>query len=182
MARLQVPLLTVLESVTFERVRGRSPLFQSWFDIQPLSLEGDLSLEGLQAAACGNVRPSSVHLTVVLPPSFACIGCILVNCPPRLGAPHAPLLLRPPGECPGCNVWLLLGPLRAFRAAIDACGAQADNRAMAKMDLELWMQEDGTNMFGAVLYSVDIYDRGTAQRAATHILVRPPSLLLRHPV
>ena len=44
---------------------------------------------------------------------------------------------------------------------------------MAKMDLELWMQEDGTNMFGAVLYSADIYDLGTAQRAAAHILVRP---------
>ena len=53
-------------------------------------------------------------------------------------------------------------------------GAQADNRAMAKMDLELWMQEDGTNMFGAVLYSADIYDLGTAERAAAHILVRPP--------
>ena len=48
---------------------------------------------------------------------------------------------------------------------------------MAKMDLELWMQEDGTNMFGAVLYSADIYDRGTAQRAAAHILVRPPALV-----
>ena len=47
---------------------------------------------------------------------------------------------------------------------------------MAKMDLELWMQEDGTNMFGAVLYSADIYDLGTAQRAAAHILVRPPAL------
>ena len=44
---------------------------------------------------------------------------------------------------------------------------------MAKMDLELWMQEDGTNMFGAVLYSADIYDLGTAQRAAAHILVHP---------
>ena len=73
---------------------------------------------------------------------------------------------------------LLLGPLRVFCAANEACGAQADNRAMAKMDLELWMQEDGTNMFGAVLYSADIYDRGTAERTAAHILVRPPSLLL----
>lgn len=44
---------------------------------------------------------------------------------------------------------------------------------MAKMDLELWMQEDGTNMFGAVLYSADIYDLRTAQRVAAHILVRP---------
>ena len=52
---------------------------------------------------------------------------------------------------------------------------QADNRAMAKMDLELWMQEDGTNMFGAVLYSADIFDRGTAERAAAHILVRFPN-------
>lgn len=68
----QVPLLTVLESVAFERVRGRSPLFQSWFDIQPLSLEGDLSLQGLQAAACGKVRLS--RLAVVLRPCGAYNG------------------------------------------------------------------------------------------------------------
>lgn len=69
----QVPLLTVLESVAFERVRGRSPLFQSWFDIQPLSLESDLSLEGLQAAVFGKVRLS--RLAVMLRPSAACRGC-----------------------------------------------------------------------------------------------------------
>ena len=69
---MQVPLLTVLESVAFERVRGRSPLFQSWFDIQPLSLESDLSLEGLQAVACGKVRLS--RLAVMLRPGVHAVA------------------------------------------------------------------------------------------------------------
>ena len=43
----QVPLLRVLEEVQPVRVPGRQPLFQSWFDIQPVSFEGDLSFEGL---------------------------------------------------------------------------------------------------------------------------------------
>lgn len=42
---------------------------------------------------------------------------------------------------------------------------------MAKMDLELWMQEDGTGIFGAVLYSEDIFDAATAQGVAAYVLV-----------
>ena len=58
-ARRQVPLPTVLEEVSFERVRGRSPLFQSWFDIQPVSLEGSasLDLDGLQTPEFREVSP-----------------------------------------------------------------------------------------------------------------------------
>ena len=48
---------------------------------------------------------------------------------------------------------------------------QVDNREQAKLDLELWMQEDGTRIFGSVLYSADIFDEATAQRVARHVLV-----------
>ena len=40
------------------------------------------------------------------------------------------------------------------------------------MDVELWMQEDGTGIFGAVLYACDIFDEGTIKNMATHLLVR----------
>ena len=45
--KAQVPLLSVLEEVQPVRVPGRQPLFQSWFDIQPASYEGDVTFEGL---------------------------------------------------------------------------------------------------------------------------------------
>lgn len=45
--RLQVPLLTVMEAVTPVRVPGRLPLFQVWFDIQPVSFEGKEKLDDL---------------------------------------------------------------------------------------------------------------------------------------
>lgn len=56
----QVPLLTVLESAQFERMRGRSPLFQTWFDIQPGNLESPLSLEGLHVQPFQKATPSSL--------------------------------------------------------------------------------------------------------------------------
>ena len=42
-----MPLLTVMESVAPVRVPGRLPLFQVWFDIQPVSFEGSAALEDL---------------------------------------------------------------------------------------------------------------------------------------
>lgn len=45
-------------------------------------------------------------------------------------------------------------------------------REHAKMDLELWMQEDGTGISGMVLYACDIYDEGTIRNVAAHLLVR----------
>ena len=198
---MQVPLLTVLESVVFERSRGRSPMFQSWFDIQPLSLESDLSLEGLQAVVFGKVRlsrPAAMLRRAVPAPAvfWSCVHLCWVHV--MFSASGAVHWLA----CARCV--MLLGALRIIHVRFDRGAwqvrflrlqvvtqashhipmrdgirrvrqeiwrAQADNRAMAKMDLELWMQEDGTNMFGAVLYSADIYDLATAQRAATHILV-----------
>ena len=43
----QVPLLTVMEAVAPVRVPGRLPLYQVWFDIQPVSFEGAEKLEDL---------------------------------------------------------------------------------------------------------------------------------------
>ena len=107
---MQVPLLTVLESVTFERVRGRSPLFQSWFDIQPLSLESDLSLEGLEAVVAGKVRLS--RIAAMLRPSGACNGCIST-----LSLQHWALLTPPASVVPSPEqCLLLLGALRILCA------------------------------------------------------------------
>ena len=39
------------------------------------------------------------------------------------------------------------------------------------MDLELWMQEDGTGIFGAICYACDIYDLGSIENMKTHLLV-----------
>ncbi len=55
--------------------------------------------------------------------------------------------------------------------SLDVVLLQVDNREQAKLDLELWMQEDGTRIFGSVLYSADIFDEATAQRVARHVLV-----------
>ena len=49
---------------------------------------------------------------------------------------------------------------------------QVGNREIAKMDLEILMQEDRTHITGAVLYSADIFDASTAEGVATHVLVR----------
>lgn len=59
---------------------------------------------------------------------------------------------------------------QASRPVLTPSVPQAD-KEMAKMDLELWMQEDGTGIFGAVLYSEDIFDEATAQGVAAHVLV-----------
>ncbi len=58
-----------------------------------------------------------------------------------------------------------------FGSSLDVVCLQVDNREQAKLDLELWMQEDGTGIFGSVLYSADIFDEATAQRVARHVLV-----------
>lgn len=47
---------------------------------------------------------------------------------------------------------------------------------IAKMDLEILMQEDRTDITGAVLYSADIFNASTAEGVATHVLVRLPPL------
>ena len=62
---VQVPLLTVLESAQYERMRGRSPLFQTWFDIQPGNLESPLALEGV------HVQP----FQKAIPPPRLLAGC-----------------------------------------------------------------------------------------------------------
>ena len=51
----QVPLLTVMESVAPVRVPGRLPLFQVWFDIQPVSFEGSAVLEDLDMSPLSKV-------------------------------------------------------------------------------------------------------------------------------
>ena len=42
----------------------------------------------------------------------------------------------------------------------------------AKMDLALWMQEDGTGIFGSLIFAPDIFDIATMQRMAKHFVVR----------
>ena len=51
-----MPLLTVHEHVLFVRVPGRLPLFQAWFDIQPVSFEGHTALEDLDVQLMSQVR------------------------------------------------------------------------------------------------------------------------------
>ena len=46
---VQVPLLTVIKEVAPLRVPGRLPVYQVWFDLQPLALEGTgMSAEGTE--------------------------------------------------------------------------------------------------------------------------------------
>jgi len=132
-------------------VRGRSPLFQSWFDIQPVSLEGDaFTLEGLETRAFGEVRPCPAAAE----PLITCIArCASV------ARSQSAMFARTQED-------RRAGPL------LKTSVPQAD-KEMAKMDLELWMQEDGTGIFGAVLYSEDIFDEATAQGVAAHVLVSP---------
>ena len=42
----------------------------------------------------------------------------------------------------------------------------------AKMDLALWMQEDGTGIFGALLFATDVFDAGTIRRMVSNYVVR----------
>lgn len=42
----------------------------------------------------------------------------------------------------------------------------------AKMDLALWMQEDGTGIFGSLIFATDIFDAATMQSMAKHFVVR----------
>lgn len=57
----QVPLLTVMESVAPVRVPGRLPLFQVWFDIQPVSFEGSAALEDLDISPLSKVWLPCMH-------------------------------------------------------------------------------------------------------------------------
>ena len=52
------------------------------------------------------------------------------------------------------------------------CDLQDYGGEQAKMDLTLWMQEDGTGIFGALLFATDIFDAGTIQRMANNFVVR----------
>ena len=45
------------------------------------------------------------------------------------------------------------------------------------MDLTLWMQEDGTGIFGALLFATDIFDAGTIQRMVSNFVVRAHTAL-----
>ena len=58
----QVPLLTVMESVAPVRVPGRLPLFQVWFDIQPVSFEGSAVLEDLDISPLSKVWLPRMHI------------------------------------------------------------------------------------------------------------------------
>ena len=69
---MQVPLLRVLEEVAPVRVPGRQPLFQSWFDIQPVSFEGELGLEGLQIEEMKEVRRACAYNSCVCQYSYLC--------------------------------------------------------------------------------------------------------------
>ena len=40
------------------------------------------------------------------------------------------------------------------------------------MDLALWMQEDGTNIFGALIVATDIFNKSTVDRMVKHFVVR----------
>ena len=40
------------------------------------------------------------------------------------------------------------------------------------MDLTLWMQEDGTGIFGALLFATDIFDASTIERMVSNFVVR----------
>ena len=42
----------------------------------------------------------------------------------------------------------------------------------AKMDLGMWLQEDGTGIFGSLLYAMDIFNAATMQGMAKHFVVR----------
>ena len=42
----------------------------------------------------------------------------------------------------------------------------------AKMDLALWMQEDGTGIFGSLIFATDVFDAATMQGMAKHFVVR----------
>ena len=42
----------------------------------------------------------------------------------------------------------------------------------AKMDLALWMQEDGTGIFGSLIFATDIFDAATIQGMAKCFVVR----------
>ena len=40
------------------------------------------------------------------------------------------------------------------------------------MDLALWLQEDGTGIFGALLFATDVFDAGTIRRMVSNYVVR----------
>ena len=42
----------------------------------------------------------------------------------------------------------------------------------AKMDLALWMQEDGTGIFGSLIFAMDIFDAATIHGMAKCFVVR----------
>ena len=94
----QVPLLTVMESVAPVRVPGRLPLFQVWFDIQPVSFEGtekleDLSIEPLAQARQSHRRDSppavALALTCYEPIPLTGLPWLAVKHPPVLHSRHA---------------------------------------------------------------------------------------------
>lgn len=57
------------------------------------------------------------------------------------------------------------------------CGAQGDGGEQAKMDLALWMQEDGIDIFGSIIFATEIFDQTTVDGMAKHFLVRTAALL-----
>ena len=40
------------------------------------------------------------------------------------------------------------------------------------MDVALWMQEDGTGIFGSLVFATEVFDVATMQRVAKHLVVR----------
>ena len=52
----------MMESVSHVRVPGRLPLFQVWFDIQPVSFEGTETMEDLDIQSLSQVSSRPLHL------------------------------------------------------------------------------------------------------------------------
>ena len=55
-----------------------------------------------------------------------------------------------------------------------------DGQAHAKMDLSLWMQEDGVGMHGHLMSASDIFDVETTRSMAKRFLVRPSAQRKQH--
>ena len=166
----QVPLLTVMEAVAPVRVPGRLPLYQVWFDIQPVSFEGAEKLEDLDIQPLTQAR-----------------RCFMWNTPCPLTCMHISGLSAPPWTAALPCTSLAFGNSVASGRGVHM--QEEGKGEPAKMDLGMWMQEDGTGIFGSLLYAMDIFNAATMQGMAKHFVVRtcvgqngklPRLIALRH--
>ena len=49
------------------------------------------------------------------------------------------------------------------------------------MDLALWMQEDGTDISGSIIFATEIFDQTTIDGMAKHFLVRTAAVRCPEP-